>query len=90
MTLPFAVDVGLALLVLTLAGWNIAVRDTLAAVIGFVVYGLLLALIWVRLAAPDVALTEAAVGSGLTGLLLLSAAARLRHALVCALCAAAG
>lgn len=80
MTLPFAVDVGLALLVLTLAGWNIAVRDTLAAVIGFVVYGLLLALIWVRLAAPDVALTEAAVGSGLTGLLLLSAAARLRHA----------
>jgi multisubunit Na+/H+ antiporter MnhB subunit len=78
MTLALAVDLGLALLVLAVAGWTIAVRDTFAAVIGFVAYGLLLALIWVRLAAPDVALTEAAIGSGLTGLLLLGAAARLR------------
>ncbi len=80
MTLALAVDVGLAVLVLAVAGWTIVVRDTFAAVIGFVVYGLLLALIWVRLAAPDVALTEAAMGSGLTGLLLLGAAARLRSA----------
>ena len=78
MTLALAVDFGLALLVLAVAGWTITVRDTFAAVIGFVAYGLLLALIWVRLAAPDVALTEAAIGSGLTGLLLLGAAARLR------------
>ncbi len=78
MTLALAVDLGLALIVLAVAGWTIAVRDTFAAVIGFVAYGLLLALIWVRLAAPDVALTEAAIGSGLTGLLLLGAAARLR------------
>ena len=80
MNLGFAVDSGLALLVLAVACWTIAVRDTFAAVIGFVAYGLLLALIWVRLAAPDVALTEAAMGSGLTGLLLLGAAARLRRA----------
>lgn len=78
MTLALAVDIGLALLVLAVACWTLAVRDTFAAVIGFVAYGLLLALIWVRLAAPDVALTEAAMGSGLTGLLLLGAAARLR------------
>ncbi len=78
MTLAFAVDVGLVLLVLAVAGWSLAVRDAFAAVISFVAYGLLLALVWVRLAAPDVALTEAAVGSGLTGLLLLSATARLR------------
>ena len=80
MTLTLTIDSGLALLALAMAGWTLAVRDTLAAVIGFAVYGLLLALIWVRLAAPDVALTEAAVGSGLTGLLLLSTSARLRHA----------
>lgn len=80
MTLAFAVDVGLALMVLAVAGWSLAVRDAFAAVIGFVAYGLLLALVWMRLAAPDVALTEAAVGSGLTGLLLLSASARLRRA----------
>jgi multisubunit Na+/H+ antiporter MnhB subunit len=50
----------------------------LAAVIGFVVYGLLLWLVWVRLWAVDVALTEAAVGSGVTGMLLIGAAVRLR------------
>ncbi len=78
MTLALAVDISLALLVLAVAGWIIAVRDTFAAVVGFVAYGLLLGLIWVRLAAPDVALTEAAIGGGLTGALLIGAAARVR------------
>jgi multisubunit Na+/H+ antiporter MnhB subunit len=80
MTLALAVDIGLTLLVLAVACWTLVVRDTFTSVIGFVAYGLLLALIWVRLAAPDVALTEAAMGSGLTGLLLLGAAARLQNA----------
>jgi multisubunit Na+/H+ antiporter MnhB subunit len=62
------------------AAWTIAVRDTFAAVVGFVAYGLVLALVWVRLAAPDVALTEAALGSGLTGGLLVGASTRLRRA----------
>lgn len=79
MTLALAVDLGLALLILGMAGWTIAVRDTFASVIGLVAYGLLLALAWVRLAAPDVALTEAAIGGGLTGALLIGAAARQRH-----------
>jgi multisubunit Na+/H+ antiporter MnhB subunit len=47
-------------------------------VVGYVAYGLLLALVWVRLFALDVALTEAAIGSGVTGVLLISAAVRLR------------
>jgi multisubunit Na+/H+ antiporter MnhB subunit len=46
--------------------------------VGFVAYGLLLALVWVRLDAVDVALTEVAIGGGLSGVLLLGAAARLR------------
>ena len=75
-----AFDIGLALLVLGVAAWTIAARDTFAAVVGFVAYGLLLALVWMRLAAPDVALTEAALGSGLTGGLLVGASARLRRA----------
>ena len=78
MTIALAFDIGLAALVLAVAVWTIAARDTFAAVIGFVSYGLLLALVWVRLAAPDVALTEAAIGSGVTGGLLLNACARLR------------
>ena len=73
-------DIGLTLLVVAVAVWTIAARDTFAAVIGFVAFGLLLALAWVRLAAPDVALTEAALGSGVTGVVLLGASTRLRHA----------
>lgn len=50
----------------------------LPALAAFISYGLLLALVWMRLGAPDVALTEAAVGGGVTGVLLIGAAARLR------------
>ena len=74
-----AFDIGLAVLVLGVAIWTITARDTFAAVIGFVTFGLLLALVWVRLAAPDVALTEVAIGSGVTGGLLLRASIRLRR-----------
>jgi multisubunit Na+/H+ antiporter MnhB subunit len=71
-------DVGLVVLVLGVAAWTVAAASAFAAVVGFVSYGLLLALIWVRLAAVDVALTEAAIGSGVTGAVLIAAAARLR------------
>ena len=37
-----------------------------------------MALAWVRLSAPDVALAEAALGSGVTGALLLAALNRLQ------------
>src|SRR5262249_16584456 len=72
-------DIVLAVLVLPLAVWTIAARETFVAVVSFVAYGLLLALVWVRLAAPDVALAVAAIGSGLSGVLLLGIAARLRE-----------
>lgn len=80
MTVSLVVDVGLAILALCVAGWVIAVRDSFTAVIGFVVYGLLLSLVWVRLWAIDVALTEAAIGSGVTGALLLRAISRISTA----------
>ena len=71
-------DIGLAGLVLAVAAWTVFARDAFAAVVGFVAYGLLLSLVWVRLFAVDVALTEAAIGSGVTGVLLIGAAGRLR------------
>lgn len=74
----FAFEGILALLLLAIGGWTIVARTTFAAVVVFVVYGLLLSIVWVQLAAVDVALTEAAIGSGVTGMLLLGAAARLR------------
>jgi multisubunit Na+/H+ antiporter MnhB subunit len=74
-----AVDVGLAALILAVAVWTIAARGAFAAVVGYVAYGLLLSIVWVRLFAVDVALTEAAIGSGVTGVLLIGAATRLRE-----------
>jgi multisubunit Na+/H+ antiporter MnhB subunit len=78
MTIDLALDCGMAALVAAVAVWTAAARGTFAAVAGFVAYGLLLTLVWVRLNAIDVALTEAAIGSGLTGALLLGAASHLR------------
>jgi multisubunit Na+/H+ antiporter MnhB subunit len=72
------VTAGIAALILALAIWTVAARDTLAAVIGFVTLGLMLTLAWVRLVGVDVALTEAAIGGGLTGALMIGAASRLR------------
>jgi len=47
-------------------------RSYFASVVAFIALGLLLALAWSRLYAPDVALAEAAIGAGLAGVLLLS------------------
>jgi multisubunit Na+/H+ antiporter MnhB subunit len=74
-----AADAGVALLIVALAVGIIRARSTFAAVAGFLAYGLLLTLVWVRLHGVDVALTEAAIGGGLTGALLIGAAARLRN-----------
>ena len=71
-------NIGVAVLILGLALWIVVAREAFAAVVGFVVYGLLLTLVWVQLSAIDVALTEAAIGAGLTGALLIGAASRLR------------
>jgi multisubunit Na+/H+ antiporter MnhB subunit len=78
MSLALALEIVFAVVVLSAAVWTIAAREIFPAVAGFVGYGLLLALVWMRLGAPDVALTEAAIGGGLTGALLLGAAACLR------------
>ena len=80
MTILSVFDIGLVVLILGIGAWTIAAREAFAAVIGFVVYGLLLSIAWVRLSAVDVALTEAAIGGGMTGMLMLGAVARLRFA----------
>jgi multisubunit Na+/H+ antiporter MnhB subunit len=82
MNILFFFDIGLVVLILGVGASTIAASEAFTAVIAFVVYGLLLAIAWVRLSAVDVALTEAAIGGGLTGMLTLGAAARLRVAKV--------
>jgi multicomponent Na+:H+ antiporter subunit B len=46
-------------------------RDVLGAIIAFATYSLGIAVVWVVLQAPDVGLTEAAVGAGVTTVLFL-------------------
>ncbi|WP_404364742.1 Na(+)/H(+) antiporter subunit B [Marinobacter sp.] len=71
-----------ALLVSALVATAVAAlwsRDLFRAVIVFIAFGLLMAVAWVRLQAPDIALAEAAIGAGLTGVLLLDAVGHFRR-----------
>ena len=77
MSIQTFLDIALALLVIGVAVWTIVARDLFVAVVAYAVYGLFLALVWIRMYAPDVALTEAAVGGGVTGVLLVAAGKRL-------------
>lgn len=70
-------DVLLLATLVWLAWRLLASADLFKAVVLFIAFGLLLALAWARLGAPDVALAEAAIGAGITGALLLVALGRL-------------
>jgi len=54
----------------------VRMKDLLSSIILLTVYSLLMAVIWVRLNAVDVAFTEAAVGAGITTVLLIAALSR--------------
>jgi multisubunit Na+/H+ antiporter MnhB subunit len=66
-----AFDWLLAAIILLLALASVSARGRFPAVALYVSYGVLVAIAWVRLGAVDVALAEAAIGAGLTGVLLL-------------------
>ncbi len=78
--LAWMFDSLLGLGLLWLAWRALSNPDLFMAIVLFIAFGLVLALTWVRLDAPDIALAEAAIGAGLTGALLLAALARLRQA----------
>jgi len=69
-------DGSLSLAILATAWLLLASPGFLRAVVLFIALGLLMSLAWVRLMAPDIALAEAAIGAGITGVLLMDA---LRH-----------
>jgi energy-converting hydrogenase B subunit D len=73
-----AFDILLALALIWSAVRSLTVRDLFRAVILFIVFGLLMALAWARLDAPDIALAEAAIGAGLAGAMLLDTVGHLR------------
>jgi multicomponent Na+:H+ antiporter subunit B len=65
------VEIGLLVFVLACGVAAAALRDVLASIIAFSAYSLGIAIIWVFLRAPDVGLTEAAVGAGIMTVLFL-------------------
>lgn len=75
MTLAF--NAALCALILAAALATILGRGIFRSIMFFIVYGLLMAVAWVRLDVVDVALAEAAIGAGLTGVLFLAAFGRL-------------
>ncbi len=77
MNLLLLFDAVLGLTLLWLAWQALSSPDLFRAIVLFIAFGLLMALAWVRLDAPDVALAEATIGAGLTGALLLATLARL-------------
>ncbi len=51
-------------------------ENLLNAIVLFTAYSLVMAIVWLMLASPDVAITEAAIGAGVTTLLLVAAFGR--------------
>ncbi|MEM1387048.1 MAG: hydrogen gas-evolving membrane-bound hydrogenase subunit E [Pseudomonadota bacterium] len=70
-------DTLLALGMVGTAAIALFAKVRIVSVAGFMVMGLLVAMSWLRLGAPDVALAEAAIGAGVTGALFLRSAGRL-------------
>ena len=52
-------------------------RKVISAVIIFMSYSIIMSIIWVLLEAPDLALTEAAIGAGITSVLFFLAIKRI-------------
>lgn len=77
-TIAIGFDLLLAAALLWSAVRAVTTSDLFRAVVMFIVFGLLMALAWARMDAPDIALAEAAIGAGLTGALLLDAVGHLR------------
>jgi uncharacterized MnhB-related membrane protein len=76
MAQPF--DYMLVVTLLIIAVGALAGAKLFRSAVLFIVFGLFMAVGWVRLQAPDIALAEAAIGAGVTGALILDAVGHLR------------
>ncbi len=74
--MSFIPDIPLLVFVLSCALAAAVLRDVLGSIIAFGAYSLGIAVLWVFLRAPDVGLTEAAVGAGVMTILFLVTIAR--------------
>jgi len=64
-------DIVLLLFLIATALSVVYTRDLLAAAVIFSAYSLIMCIVWQELGAPDIAMTEAAVGAGVTTVLFI-------------------
>ena len=69
-------DVILLLILVACAFVAVHLKDLLSATMVLAMYSFAMAVVWTRLNAVDVAFTEAAVGAGITTVLLIAALSR--------------
>jgi multicomponent Na+:H+ antiporter subunit B len=73
------IDILLLLIIMACAIFALSMRDLLSATIILGVYSFIMATIFTRLDAVDVAFTEASVGAGITSVLMLAALSRTKR-----------
>ena len=78
MTIAFELLLILALILCAVSA--LTSRRLLVAVVIYMAYSLIMTVIWALLKSPDLAITEAAVGAGVTGIMFLTTLKKI-HAL---------
>lgn len=78
MTIAFELLLIVSLMVCAVAA--LSSKRLLVAVVIYMAYSLIMTIIWALLQSPDLAITEAAVGAGVTGILFLTTLKKI-HAL---------
>ncbi|MCY7313310.1 MAG: Na(+)/H(+) antiporter subunit B [Pseudoxanthomonas sp.] len=78
--MSLALDGLLAIALVVLALQVVTGASLFRSIVMFVVFGLVMALVWAQLRAPNLALAEAAIGAGISGALLMLGYRRLRAA----------
>ena len=73
------IDIFLSIGVLWLGFKIVTLRELFSVVVYFIVFGMMLGVVWARVGAFDLALAEVALGSGITGALLLDSIIFLRN-----------
>lgn len=70
---------GILLLCLIICAVSVAfTKDLLTSIVIFMSYSLIMCVIWVLLQSPDLAITEAAVGAGVTSILFFVTLKKIR------------
>lgn len=73
------IDLILLLFLVICALAAVSMKDLLSATMILTAYSLIMALVWTRMNAVDVAFTEASVGAGITTVLLIAALSRTKR-----------